>query len=315
VLDEAISSRVVEVLQPAEMKIAVHAFEELERRRSAMDRQWQLKIERADYEAQLAQRRYEEVDPSNRLVASTLESRWNDALVNVEEVRSQFDVHQKKEGLSEIAQRKSEILSLGKDLPRLWRSKRIQAKDRKRILRLLVKDITIKKEEGEKKVHLQIRWQGGATEEIVVEIPRNAAERWRHSPELVERVREMAKTLRDEEIATTLNQEGLKSNKGNAYTASGIAWIRYKHSISAPDLKRRDELTVKKVADKFNVSTNVVYYWIERKMIKARKLNSGSPWWITLDERTEQELRRRSETSPRITKKRASQRHIAGGAV
>ena len=315
ILDEAIYERIVEILQPSEIKLAVRAFEELENRTGAIERQWRLKIERAQYEAQLAQRRYEEVDPSNRLVASTLERRWNEALVSLEDIRQQYEAHQHKEGLADIAKRKTEILSLGKDLPRLWRSKTTQAKDRKRILRLLIKDITVKRLEGERRVKLQIRWQGGASEEIIVEIPPSAPDKWRHSPQIVERVREMAKTLTDQQIAAQFNEEGLKSNKGNAYTASGIAWIRYKHSIPAPELKRPDELTVKQLAAKFDVSANVIYYWIDRKIVKARKLNAGSPWWITLDNQTEDKLQRWVKDSPRIEKARRSQRRIAGGAL
>ena len=99
ILDEAIGERIVEVLQPAEIQLAVGAFEELERRTEAIERQWQLKIERAEYEAQLAQRRYEEVDPSNRLVAATLERRWNEALVNLEAIRQAYQAHQHKQAL------------------------------------------------------------------------------------------------------------------------------------------------------------------------------------------------------------------------
>lgn len=315
VVDEAISNRVVEVLQPPELNVAVRAFEELERRSSAVDGQWQLKIERAGYEAQLAQRRYEEVDPSNRLVASTLERRWNDALVNLGEIRSQHDEHLKKEGVCEISERKSEILALGKNLPRLWHSKTTKPKDRKRMLRLLVKDITVKKQLGEKTVRMQIRWQGGATEELTVDIPPSTADKWRHSPEIIDRVREMAKTLTNREIAKVFTEEGLKSNKGNSFTASGISWIRYKHSIAAPVLKRPQELTVKEVAVRFDVSTHVVYYWIARKLLDARKVSSGSPWWITLDDETEMSLRHRCETSNRIAKVRKSQTRIEGGAL
>lgn len=315
ILDEAMDGRIVDILQPSEIELAVRAFEELECRTGAIERQWQFKIERAEYEAQLAQRRYEEVDPSNRLVASTLERRWNDTLVNLEAIRQRYKDHQKQEGLADRAKRKSEILSLGKDLPRLWRAKTTQAKDRKRILRLLIKDITVKRAQGEKHVKLQIRWQGGATEEIIVEIPPNAPDKWRHSAQMVERVREMATTLTDKQIAEQFNEEGLKSNKGNDYTASSISWIRYQHRIAAPQLKHPDEMTVKELAAKFDVSANVIYYWIERKIVRARKVNAGSPWWITLDSRTEEKLHGWAKHSPRIVKARRSQRCIAGGAL
>lgn len=315
IIDEAMAERVAEILQPSEIKVAIRAFEELERRSGAIDKQWQLKIERADYEAQLAQRRYEEVDPSNRLVASTLEKRWNDSLVKLEAVRKQYDEHQKGEGLSDIARRKSEILSLGKDLPRLWRSTTTKAKDKKRIMRLLIQDITVKKLQDERKVKLQIRWQGGATEEMNVHIPPKVSDKWRHSRETVQRVRGLAKTLTDSQIAKKLNAEGLKTNKGNQYTRSGISWIRYKHSISGPNLKKPDEITVKELAKKFDINAHVVYYWIDRNVVKARKTNSGAPWWIKLDKRTENKLRQWVKDSSRISKVRKPQRRIAGGAL
>ena len=131
---------------------------------------------------------------------------------------------------------------------------------------------------GEKKVQLQIRWQGGATEEMSVQMPPNLADKWRHAPETVDRVRNLATTLTDKQIARKFTGEGLQSNKGNDFTASGISWIRYKHAIPALDRKRPEELLVKQVAAKFNVSTHVVYYWIDRKIVEARKMLAGSPW-------------------------------------
>ena len=268
-----------------------------------------------EYEAQLAQRRYEEVDPSNRLVASTLERRWNDGLLGLEDARKQYEEQRKSVGLSDIARRKSEILSLGKDLPRLWQSKTTKDKDRKRILRLLLKDVTVKKEAEEKRVLLQLRWQGGATEEITVEMPPRTADKWRHSPEIVERVRAMAKTMTDLQITEAFNAEDLKTNKGNAYTRASISWIRYKHSIPVPDLTEPNEMTVRELAVKFNVSPNVVYYWIERKVVRARRLNRGSPWWIRLDMTMEKAIQKWVDESTRIVKARRSQKRIAGGAL
>ncbi len=315
VLDGAIEERLIEILQPPEIEVAVKAFEELERRTSAVDGQWRLKIERAEYDAQLSQRRYEEVDPSNRLVASTLERRWNDKLQELERIRVKYEEHQRNLGLSEISQHKAKILALGKDLPRLWRAKTTKPKDRKRILRLLIKDVTLKRLEEKKKVRLQVRWQGGATEEMIVEIPPNAADKWRHPPEIIQRVRELAKTLTNAQIVGKFNDEGLKTNKGNKYTENSISWIRYKHSIPAPILKPLNELSVKEIASKFAVSSHVVYYWIDRKIVKARQHHANSPWWITLDHSDEEKLRCWVESSSRIVKSRRSQRNIAGGVL
>ncbi|MGL9759663.1 MAG: hypothetical protein ACR5LA_13590 [Wolbachia sp.] len=121
-------------MEPAQIEIAVKAFEELEQRGHMLDKQWQMQIKRADYEVQLAQRRYEEVDPSNRLVAGTLEKRWNEALIALEEAQAQYDEYKKKDVLVATKQQKKQVLALAQDLPRLWNAESTSARDRKRIL-------------------------------------------------------------------------------------------------------------------------------------------------------------------------------------
>ena len=133
-----------------------------------------------------------------------------------------------------------------------------------------------------------------------MELPRPAAERWRHSDALVQRVRELAQGCSDDEIAARLNAEGLKSNKGNAFTRSSISWIRHKHAIPQVDKKKPEEQTVKEVSQQFGVSAGVVYYWIASKIITARRLNHGSPYWITISPQQQQELEKWVRESNRI---------------
>ena len=124
-----------------------------------------------------------------------------------------------------------------------------------------------------------------------------------YSAALVEQVRDLARSLPDAEIAQQLNQEGQPSALGKPFTVSMIKWIRYRYQIPAAKLIRPEELTVKQVAERFGVSSNVVYYWIERGIIQARRVNSGLPCWITLDETDEQRLRAWVCNSPRIQKR------------
>jgi len=169
-LDHAVSQRILEVLKPDQFAIALKALQEIEQKDRAADNQWKLKLQRAEYEAQLAQKRYEEVDPSNRLVAATLETRWNEKLITLEHIEQQYS-DQQKEKISITAEQNDRILALAKDLPRLWKASTTQAKDRKRILRLLVKDITLEKTAEPKKVILHLRWQGGICEDISIKLP------------------------------------------------------------------------------------------------------------------------------------------------
>jgi DNA invertase Pin-like site-specific DNA recombinase len=301
-LDVAISQEVLKALQPAELELALAALHELEVRDQTIFRQWQMRLERAEYEAALAERRYQEVDPSQRLVAATLERRWNEALLRLEDLKKQAMEFQRQESHLATPEQKAKVLALARDLPRLWHASSTRAKDRKRMLRLLIKDITVEKPTDQKQLLIHMRWKGGACTDLVVSLPPNFADRVRYSAALVEQVRDLARSLPDAQIAQQLNQEGQLSALGKPFTVSMIKWIRYRYQIPAPKLIRPEELTVQQVAERFGVSSNVVYYWIERGVIQARRVNSGMPCWVTLDETDEQKLRDWVSNSPRIQK-------------
>jgi len=303
-LDQAISERILEVVQPAQLEMAVAALEELEKREQASSRQWHMRIERAEYEAQLAERRYMETDPSNRLVASTLEERWTAALVALEQTKQQFSDFRNKEHHTATPEQKHQILALARDFPRLWKNPGTKAKDKKRMLRLLIKDITVEKILSPKQAVLHIRWQGGLCEDISVNFPPKMPDRLRYSEELVQRVKSLASQLTDEQTATLLNGERRASATGKSFTVDMIRWIRFKHGIRADGQTDSNELTVQQVADHFKVSPHVVYYWIERGIVEARRRNNGSPYRIAIDAQKEKELREWTQNSKRITRQR-----------
>ncbi|HEX8798772.1 MAG TPA: recombinase family protein [Terriglobales bacterium] len=302
-LDPVITEEVFKALQPAELELALGALRELETRDQAMMHQWQMRLERAEYEAALAERRYEEVDPSNRLVASTLERRWNEALLQVQDLKKQAAEFQQQQARVATPEQKEKVLALARDLPRLWHGSSTQAKDRKRMLRLLIKDITVEKSAAPKQLLVHIRWQGGACSERVVQLPLNMPDRMRYPKAIVERVRELAQDLPDAEIAAQLNRDGRTSATGKPYSTGIIRWIRWRYQIPPATLKRPEELTVQQVAHQFGVTAAVVYYWIEHGIITtARQLNDGMPYWITLKPADAQRLRDWVHSSGRIAK-------------
>jgi DNA invertase Pin-like site-specific DNA recombinase len=244
-VDRAVSRRVLEVLQPEQLEIALRALKELQERSEAIDRQWQMRIERLEYQAQLAQRRYEEVDPSHRLVAATLEQRWNQALQELQRLKDDHQKHRQQQGIELSAQQRAELLALAQDLPGLWQAQTTSARDRKRMLRLLIKDVTVEKRRLERKALLHIRWQGGAVEDLAVDLPLPMPVRVRYQETIVAQIRTLAARMTDPQIAAALNQQPLRSAKGKVFTKSMIHWIRYRYGIPAPVLKRSQELTVK----------------------------------------------------------------------
>jgi len=288
-LDEPISERVLQVLSCDQIDLALRAVDELAQRHTSVSHQWHMRVQRAEYEAQLAQRRYEEVDPAHRLVAATLEQRWNEALAQLQELQHEHDAFLQQQQAALSPEDKERLLAVARDFPRLWNAPTTQARDKKRMLRLLLKDITVDKGPATKQLTLHLRWQGGACEDILVALPLSMPDRVRYPQAMVDQVRQMAHTLPDDQIAAQLNDAEQRSAKGKPFSRAMISWIRYRHRIPAP-AKHPDELTVAQLAPKLGISRNVVYYWIERGILPARRLHRGAPYWITLDDAKETEL-------------------------
>ena len=299
-LDGVIAEEMLKALQPAELELALSALHELESRDQSILRQWQMRLERAEYEVALAERRYQEVDPANRLVAGTLERRWNDALVHLKDLKKEAAEFQNQEAHVATPEQKAQVLALARDLPRLWHAPTTQSKDRKRMLRLLIKDITVEKPASQKQLLVHVRWQGGACSDVSVQLPLNIADRVRYPSTVVDKVRERARHLPDSEIADQLNREGQASAKGLRYTVKIVQWIRCRYRIPPAELKRPEELTVRQVAQRFGTSDQVVYYWIEHKVIRSRRISPGMPHWITLNATDEQQLKEWVRKSRRI---------------
>jgi DNA invertase Pin-like site-specific DNA recombinase len=299
-LDGVVAEEMLKALQPAELELALAALHELESRDQSILRQWQMRLERAEYEVALAERRYQEVDPANRLVAGTLERRWNDALVHLEDLKKEAAEFRRQEAHVATPEQKAQVLALARDLPRLWHAPTTKSKDRKRMLRLLIKDITVEKPANQKQLLVHIRWQGGACSDVSVPLPLNIADRVRYPSTVVDKVRELARYLPDSEIADHFNREGQASAKGLPYTVKIIQWIRCRYRIPPAELKRPEELTVRQVAERFGASDQVVYYWIDHSVIRSRRINPGMPHWITLSDQDEQKLREWVRKSRRI---------------
>ena len=196
-------------------------------------------------------------------------------------------------------EQKAEVLALAKELPRLWHAPTTQAKDRKQILRLLIKDITVEKP-PQKQLVVHIRWQGSACTDLSVQLPPGIADRVRYPAAVVDKVRDLARHLPDREIAEQLNGEGHTSAKGKPWTAKIIQWVRCRYRIPPAELRQPEELTVQQVAQRFGVSDQVVYYWIGRDIVRSRRINPGMPHWITLNDADELKLREWVRCSRRI---------------
>jgi len=188
------------------------------------------------------------------------------------------------------AEQKRQILGLANDFPRLWSAPTTTPRDRKRILRLLVRDITVVKGPEPKIVRLHVRWQGGETETLKLQLPQNRADAIRYPGAFVERIRQLAVDHHDDEIVVKMGSEGYKSStSGKPITLGAVKWLRYKYHIPAPQLPL-GTMTVGQVREKYGVSLWVVHYWIERGIVSAGQRKPNVPYTITIDSNTDQRL-------------------------
>lgn len=290
-VDRAFSDLLGGAITSVRIELALAALNALEERDHAIGSQWRLRIERARYEAELAERRYEAVDPANRLIAATLEQRWNDALQHLHDLEAELHKFEKQTMRAVTDVQKKQIRQLVEDFPRLWAAPSTTSKDRKRILRLLVRDITVTKGPEHKVLNLNICWQGGEYETLTVKLPQNRPDAIRYSAEFLDRVQVLAREHHDAEIAEILTGEGRKSSTGKALTKSMIKWIRWRYHISAPPQPALDDtLSVRQVCERYRVSQHVVYYWIDRGIVIARDHKPNTPYAISIDDVTDRRL-------------------------
>lgn len=295
-IDQAISNRLLEVVQPAKLELALQVMDKLVHAEADADKGWKLLVERAKYEVDRAERQYQQVEPENRLVARSLEAKWNEKLTELSRIEEEYAQYRCRQSWTPTEQDKADILDLANTLPRVWTAETTAMKDRKRILRLLIEDITIFAEARNPAVRLGLRWRNQCCEELYASkpIPRGTARK--HTLQSAERVRELAVTMTDEQISAHFNDSGLRTPEGRLFTVDSIKWIRYLHKIPAY-APPREGYTVKEVAKRFGVSVHVVYYWLENGMLSGKKRGPGFPWDISLDEHKEEEIRKRVSES------------------
>ena len=289
-VNAAVAGAFLEAMQPAQLEVSLSTLDQLEARAHQIDRQWQLRLERAQYDADLARRRFIAVEPENRLVARSLEREWNEKLVALARLQKAYETRpQPKVQLASTAERQR-ILALAQDLPTVWQAPSTTHADRKQLLRFLIKDVTLTR--GENIIHIGIRWQTEALTELEVPRPLRSYERKRTDPSVVDRVRQLAPTCTDRQIADRLNQASFTPGMGGSFTKGKVQWIRHAHKITsgcpeAPGLcptgQRGDgRYSAKAAAALLNVDVSTIADWCESGRLDCVRAKPRGPRWITL---------------------------------
>lgn len=300
-IDQAIATRLMQVMQPAELELAIQVMDKLLKEEDEADQGWKLPLERVKYEVERAERQYQLVEPENRLVARSLEARWNEKLTELARIQEEYEQYRSRRSWRPTEQDKAEILGLAKELPRIWSAATTTVKDRKRILRMLIEDVTVFAEARQSDIRLGLRWRNQCREEIYATKPLPRGTSRKHTPQTVEIVRKLSGTMTDNQIAVHFNESGRRTPEGRLFTVDSIKWIRYLHNIQGLSTQRKG-LSVKEAAERLNVEPGIIYYWINHGILNAKKAAPGWPWDIQMDEQKEAELRERVQKSRRLVK-------------
>ena len=305
-LDAEVERLVLAALEPDRIVLALDALDQLELEMKALNRQWELKLERARYEALRAQRQYDAVDPDNRLVARTLEQQWEQALRAVEQLEREYATW-KLENQSEITpENRQEILAIGEDLPKVWNAQTTTNADRKYLLRLIIKQVIVDQKREQGKVWFQINWQTGAcTQHIFIRTCISYREHG-EAARIEQRVRELhANGVNDRLIAETLNAEGMRTTYGQPFKYHNIYDLRSTWGIPSakeeglePNRLRWADgsYTISGVVNAVGVSKGTVHSWLEKGIIKGTHTGPYMLWKIDLTDEEILSLRKRARS-------------------
>jgi excisionase family DNA binding protein len=263
------------------IQAALDAAERITQQRGERRRALYLELEQARYEAQLAARRYETVDPLNRLVAAELESRWNAALQTVHELEQRLQEVDACVQTAPIADREP-LLSLAQDLPAVWNSPAADMRLKQRIARILIQEIVADVEDKTDEIVFAIHWTGGRHSEL--RFARNDSGHHSRCTSLdaVQIVQQMAGVFSDRQIAATLNRLGLRTGAGNTWIESRIRWLRRYHSLPDYDPTQFNQswITVEQASERLGVSRSSIQQMIQTRVLPATQVVRHAPWQI-----------------------------------
>src|SRR3954447_19607900 len=273
VVDPAISDLLLELMTPVTLETALAVRHEVEAQVTQTDDLLRQQVERARYEAELARHRYMKVDPDNRLVTDALEADWNARLRSLAEAQEACDSHRRQLDQRLDAASRARVLELAQDFPLIWNDPALGARERKRMLRLLIEDVTLIKAET---ITVHVRLRGGATRTLVLARPVPIAQLRKTTPAVVSEVDRLLDLYCDREVADLLNERGCRTWENEPFNLKKIAFIRQAYHLPSryDRLRRQGLLTAREVAARFGIGQTAVHSWAEQGLLTKHHYDS-----------------------------------------
>jgi DNA invertase Pin-like site-specific DNA recombinase len=285
-VDDAVAEAFLAELAPAGVEAAFKAAEQLESDHDSVLAQFRREVERAEYEAQRAERRYRAVEPENRLVARGLEAEWEQSLRQLEAARAELTRREQQRPRALRTEEQAAIRALGNDLKSVWSAPTTNDRDRKELLRALLEEVIIALERHESRAQLTMRWRGGAITQLEVAIPRFRPMGPRTGEDTISLLRRLAALYADDVIAGILNRQERKTATGARFTANQVGSLRRYHKIprfQPPAEPPHGELaTIRKAAQILGLNTSTIHRWLADGFIAGEQITPGAPWQIRI---------------------------------
>lgn len=274
-VDQAVGQLLMDAVAPVALEVTLTVQQEIQARLDEVDRLRKKAVERARYEADLAQRRYLHVDPANRLVADSLEADWNNKLRAVNAVQQEYEKRCQGDRVAISEQQRVSIAALAHDFPSLWQNPKTPDRERKRLVRLLLDDVTLIKND---QITAHVRFKGGITKTLTAPVPLNAWQQRATNPEVVREVDRLLDHNTYSQIASQLNQGGLRSGEGKTFTAKTVARIRRRYGLTSryDRLRRAGMLTVDEMAAMLGITPQWVKIWNRHGLLRGHAYNDNN---------------------------------------
>jgi len=271
-LDAAIGELLVQQVTPVTLEVALAVQQEIESRSEQSDRLRRQEVERARYESDLSRRRFMQVDPDNRLVADSLEAEWNQKLRSLADAQDRYEKQRQAEGAGLNEQQRANILALAQDFPRLWNDPRTPDRERKRMVRLLIADVTLLKGAD---VRAQVRFNGGATCTLHIPLPTPYWMTHQTPAALVAEIDQLLDDHTDGDIAKLLNHKGTKSGAGHRFNRWIVARLRKSYDLRSryDRLRARKLLTMREIAKNLGVKADTIKVWRRAGLLVGHRYN------------------------------------------
>ncbi len=288
-IDNVVADAFLNAITPAAMDAILLAEKNIEAEHDAALNQWRLHIERLQYEADKAERRFQAVEPENRLVARTLENQWETCLHQLQAAKNEFKQCQKQRPEALTPEQRNHIHTLSKDIKQVWHAPTTTYRDKKELLQILLQEVNISVDRTLNTAHLIIRWQTDAVTEIDMDLPKRNSPTIRTEQDTIDLVRRLAVHYNDAMIAGILNRQGRQTARGHRFTANRVGNLRRHWNIPKFDPANvfPDEgelVTVQKAAEILDVASGTVHRWLLDGFIAGEQITPGAPWRIRMTE-------------------------------